>query len=106
LLARSGRDDYREWLSTAKVADGCVRPIRLRGTVRTIDADTGEILSAFDTQDTPDKVIYLPCGDRRTSICPPCAATYRYDTYQLIRPLAGGSWSRLSESNRRPVHYE
>ena len=41
--------------------------------------------------DTPDGVIYLPCGDRRASVCPPCAETYRADTYQLIRAgLAGG----------------
>ena len=36
-------------------------------------------------------MIYLPCGDRRASVCPPCAETYRADTYQLIRAgLAGG----------------
>ena len=35
--------------------------------------------------------MYLPCGDRRASVCPPCAETYRADTYQLIRAgLAGG----------------
>ena len=33
----------------------------------------------------------MPCGDRRASVCPPCAETYRADTYQLIRAgLAGG----------------
>ena len=36
-------------------------------------------------------MIYLPCGDRRASVCPPCAETYRADTYQLIRAgLTGG----------------
>jgi hypothetical protein len=91
LLERAARDDFHEWLSGAKAAGGCVRPIRLRGTIRNVDAGTGEILSTIDTQDTPDKVIYLPCGDRRASVCPPCAATYRTDTYQLIRAgLAGG----------------
>jgi hypothetical protein len=91
LLERAARDDFHEWLSGAKAAGGCVRPIRLRGTIRNIDAATAEVLSALDTQDTPDKVIYLPCGDRRASVCPPCAATYRSDTYQLIRAgLAGG----------------
>ena len=36
-------------------------------------------------------MIYLPCGDRRASVCPACAETYRADTYQLIRAgLAGG----------------
>jgi hypothetical protein len=91
LLARAARDDYDHWLSGTLAAGGCIRPIRLRGTVRDIDPGTGEILGTFDTRDTPDQVIYLPCGDRRASVCPPCAETYRADTYQLIRAgLAGG----------------
>jgi hypothetical protein len=91
LLERAARDDYDQWLSTALAAGGCVRPIRLRGTIRDIDPATGEIVTALDTDDRPDKVIYLPCGDRRASVCPPCAETYRADTYQLIRAgLAGG----------------
>jgi replication initiator protein RepSA/NUDIX domain-containing protein len=91
LLERASRDDYQRWLGTALAAGGCVRPIRLRGTVRDIDATTGEILHDLDTEDLPDKAIYLPCGDRRASVCPPCAETYRADTYQLIRAgLAGG----------------
>jgi hypothetical protein len=45
----------------------------------------------LDTADLPDRVIYTPCGDRRASVCPPCAETYRADTYQLIRAgLTGG----------------
>jgi hypothetical protein len=75
LFERVARDDYHEWLSGAKAAGGCVCPIRLRGTIRNVDAATGEVLSALDTEDAPDKVIYLPCGDRRASVCPPCAAT-------------------------------
>jgi len=91
LLERATRDDYQQWLGTAMAAGGCVRPIRLHGTIRDIDPATGEILHALDTEDNPDKVIYLPCGDRRASVCPPCAETYRADTYQLIRAgLAGG----------------
>ncbi len=91
LLERATRDDYQQWLSTALAADGCVRPIRLHGTARDIDAGTGEILHDLDTESLPDKAIYIPCGDRRASVCPPCAETYRADTYQLIRAgLAGG----------------
>src|SRR5215472_3531491 len=91
LLNRATRDDYQEWLGTALAAGGCVRPIRLRGTVRDIDAATGEVLHQLDTENLPDKAIYVPCGDRRASVCPPCAETYRADTYQLIRAgLAGG----------------
>jgi hypothetical protein len=91
LLARAARNDYPRWLAGALAAGGCVRPIRLRGTIREIDPATGEILHTLDTKTTPDKVLYLPCGDRRASVCPPCAETYRADTYQLIRAgLAGG----------------
>src|SRR6516162_5566330 len=91
LLDRASRDDYQRWLSTALAAGGCIRPIRLRGTVRDIDGSTGEVLHDLDTEDLPDKAIYIPCGDRRASVCPPCAETYRADTYQLIRAgLAGG----------------
>jgi replication initiator protein RepSA len=91
LLDRATRDDYQQWLGTALAAGGCVRPVRLRGTVRDIDAATGEVIRDLDTQDLPDRAIYVPCGDRRASVCPPCAETYRADTYQLIRAgLAGG----------------
>jgi hypothetical protein len=91
LLDRATRDDYQQWLSIAMAAGGCVRPIRLRGRVRDIDATTGEILHDLDTENLPDRAIYIPCGDRRASVCPPCAETYRADTYQLIRAgLAGG----------------
>jgi hypothetical protein len=91
LLERASRDDYQQWLSTALAASGCIRPIRLRGTARDIDAVTGEVVRGLDTDDLPDKAIYLPCGDRRASVCPPCAETYRADIYQLIRAgLTGG----------------
>ncbi len=91
LLERAASDDYHQWLSGTLGAAGCTRPIRLRGTLRDIDPATGEVLHTLDTEDTPDGVIYLPCGDRRASVCPPCAETYRADTYQLIRAgLAGG----------------
>ena len=91
LLQRVIRDDYERWLDTTMAARGCVRPVRLRGTVRDVDTTTGEILHRLDTEDLPDKAMYVPCGDRRASVCPPCAETYRADTYQLLRAgLAGG----------------
>jgi hypothetical protein len=91
LLDRVSRDDYQRWLTTAAAARGCVRPIRLRGTARDIDPATGEILRVLDSGEMPDGVIYTACGDRRASVCPPCAETYRRDTYQLVRAgLAGG----------------
>lgn len=45
----------------------------------------------------PDGVIYTPCGNRRTAVCPSCAETYRRDAYELIRTgLTGGKG--ISES--------
>ena len=39
----------------------------------------------------PDGVIYKPCGNRRATVCPGCAETYRRDAYHLIRAgLIGG----------------
>ena len=41
--------------------------------------------------DAPDGVVYKPCGDRRASVCPPCAERYRQDTWQVIAAgLRGG----------------
>jgi hypothetical protein len=98
LLERAARDDYGQWLTGTLAARGCTRPIRLRGTACDIDPATGEVIHALDTNDTPDGVIYLPCGDRRASVCPPCAETYRADTYQLIRAgLAGGIYVPLQQ---------
>jgi hypothetical protein len=91
LLQRASCDDYDLWQKTALAARGCIRPIRLRGTLREVDTVTGEVVHGLDTDDLPDRSIYVPCGDRRASVCAPCAETYRADTYQLIRAgLAGG----------------
>ena len=57
LLDRAARDDYSRWLSGAAAVGGCVRPVRLHGTVRDVDTATGEILSTFDTDTLPDGVI-------------------------------------------------
>ncbi len=91
LIARAARDDYHRWLAGTATAGGCSRPIRLHGQVRDINPATGEIVRTFDTDAMPDGVIYTACGDRRASVCPACAETYRADTYQLVRTgLAGG----------------
>jgi hypothetical protein len=90
-LARAARDDYLVWLAQATATGGCSRPVRLRGKVHEIDPATGEVLRTFDTAGAPDGVIYTACGDRRASVCPACAETYRADTYQLIRAgVVGG----------------
>jgi hypothetical protein len=72
-------------------AGGCSRPILLRGRVDHIDGSTGELIHRYTTSSQPGGVLPVPCKTRRASRCLPCAQTYRYDTYQLIRAgLTGG----------------
>ena len=77
LLDCAARDDYHAWLAGTAAAGGCVRPIRLHGTIRDVNPATGEVVRTLDTEALPDKVLYTPCGDRRASVCPACAETYR-----------------------------
>ena len=90
-LRRAGRPDYHAWLDHIRPAAGCTRPIRLIGTIDTLDTATGKLLSTVATADLPDGVIYKPCGNRRATACPACARTYQNDAYQLLRAgLVGG----------------
>jgi hypothetical protein len=92
LLRRAGSDHLHRWLAHTASTRGCRRPVRLTGSIDTVEAATGRILDTrHTTSDMPDGVLYVPCGDRRASVCPPCAETYRADTYQLIKAgLTGG----------------
>ncbi|MGH3611162.1 MAG: replication initiator [Pseudonocardia sp.] len=92
LLRRAGSPGITRWLAHTANTRGCIRPVRLTGHLHTVERDTGRIVESRHTATAmPDGVLYVPCGDRRTSVCPPCAETYRADTYQLIRAgLVGG----------------
>jgi hypothetical protein len=82
---------YDAWLDHVWHAAACTRPIRLRGAITHVDTATGELLRTIPTVGMPDGVIYKPCGNRRTTVCPGCAETYRRDAYHLIRAgLIGG----------------
>jgi hypothetical protein len=90
-LARMRQPDYLDWLDHVQPAAGCVRPIRLAGTIATLEHDTGRILSTLDTAGMPDGVIYKPCGNRRSAVCPTCSKRYQRDAYQVVRSgLVGG----------------
>lgn len=91
LLRRISDPEYWRWLDHISSAAGCTHPIRLFGRVHQVDPTTGAVLSTLDTTSLPDEVLYVPCGNRRSVVCPSCSATYRADTYQLVRAgLAGG----------------
>ena len=90
-VARAARPDYPAWLSHVKTAAACTRPVRLAGTMATVEAATGRILAERATADLPDGVIYKPCGNRRESVCPACSERYKRDAYQVVRSgLVGG----------------
>ena len=82
---------YHAWLGHVWHAAACTRPVRLRGDIRHIDTVTGELVRTVPTIGMPDGVIYKPCGNRRVTVCPGCAETYRRDAYHIIRAgLTGG----------------
>ena len=86
VLARAARPDYRGWLAHVMPAAACSRPIRLR-----VEADWGGGEVERVTDDMPDGRMYVACKNRRASVCPACAETYRADTYQLVKAgLVGG----------------
>jgi hypothetical protein len=90
-IARAARADFPAWVQHVRAASGCLRPIRLAGTMNTIEAATGRLLSTLDTASLPDGIVYKPCGNRRESVCPSCSARYKRDAYQVVRAgLVGG----------------
>jgi hypothetical protein len=90
-VARAARPDYPAWLNHVKSAAACTRPVRLAGSMATVDTVTGRVLSERYTADLPDGVIYKPCGNRRESVCPSCSERYKRDAYQIVRAgLVGG----------------
>jgi hypothetical protein len=90
-VARAARPDYPAWLSHVKAAAACARPVRLAGTIATVEAATGRLLSEVSTASMPDGVIYKSCGNRRESVCPACSQRYQRDAYHVVRSgLVGG----------------
>jgi replication initiator protein RepSA len=90
-LTRASSPDYFDWLSHVQAASGCTRPIRLSGTLDSIEAATGRLLDSRHTDQLPDAAIYKACGTRLASVCPSCARTYQRDAYQILRSfLVGG----------------
>jgi hypothetical protein len=71
-------------------AAACSHPVRLRLEAEWHDGNGGSDLEVV-TDGMPDGALYVACKNRRASVCPACAETYRADTYQLVKAgLMGG----------------
>jgi hypothetical protein len=79
------------WLAQVRRANYCAHPVRLAGRIDQADVQTGEVREAYATDREPGGVLLKACGNRRASVCPACAETYRRDAWQLISSgLRGG----------------
>jgi hypothetical protein len=82
---------YAAWAGQVHAAGYCQHPVRLAGVVEQVDQASGELRHVFTSEDKPDGVILVACGNRRATRCEPCSAVYRADAYQLVKAgLAGG----------------
>ncbi|RZT84611.1 hypothetical protein EV383_1458 [Pseudonocardia sediminis] len=103
-LARAGDEGYGRWLDHVSPAAGCAHPVKLSGTVYRVEQSTGRITSERHTSEMPDGLIYTACGNRRASVCPSCAETYRADTFQLVTAgLVGGKGTPASVAGHPTV---
>ncbi|SEG14538.1 hypothetical protein SAMN04489712_103384 [Thermomonospora echinospora] len=90
-LHRAAMPDFVRWQQMIRTAGGCEQPVRLRGERFTLDAQTGELIESYRTDDEPTGFLLTACGNRRASRCAACAQVYRDDTYHLIiSGLTGG----------------
>jgi hypothetical protein len=90
-IAAIGQPGFWRWRAQVARTGGCASPIFLIGESHLVDAAGGEVLHSYSTADEPGERTLVACGNRRLSRCPPCAETYRADTYQLIKAgLTGG----------------
>ncbi|MBO3748787.1 replication initiation protein [Streptosporangiaceae bacterium NEAU-GS5] len=91
MIDRLNDPQYTRWATQIRANGGCLQPIHLRGRVLHIDPSTGAVVHRYTTLTEPGGVLRVACKTRRASRCPSCAATYRADTYHLIRAgLIGG----------------
>jgi hypothetical protein len=91
VAARAAAGTFARWHAQAEATGFCAQPVRMSGHGQRVDTATGEIVGGYSTGDEPDGVLLVACGTRRAALCPPCSATYRADTYQLVATgLRGG----------------
>ncbi len=83
--------DFDQVHARIKRLNGCACPILLRGELRAVDTATGTSRRVWSSRNAPGGGLWVPCGNRRATICPACADVYQGDTFHLIRSgLVGG----------------
>jgi hypothetical protein len=86
IVARVQAADYRDWRDKVTAIGGCAAPIRLMGAWQVHDQLSGTVLAHHGGN------VFVPCGNRRASVCPSCSDRYAADAYHLMHAgLAGGS---------------
>lgn len=104
LVRRVAAPSYERWWQQVTNTGYCTRPIQLAGHGHRINIDSGEILGSYSTDGEPDGVLLTACGNRRAAVCPPCSATYRADTWQLVAAgLRGGKGIPASVSEHPAI---
>lgn len=99
--ARWLRPDFPAWVRQVARTGGCSRPVRLRGAAYATDTATGEVLAAYASAGQPDNTLLVACGDRRASVCPSCAESYRRDSWYLVAGgLRGGQLVEERDTSR------
>ena len=98
IVRRAGRPDFDRWAEQLARCGYCSRPVRLRGQV--VHESTNGRRSTYSTNDEPDRVLMIRCGNRRAAVCPSCSWEYAGDMWQLLYAGATGGRKDVPESVR------
>jgi hypothetical protein len=96
------------WLAQVRRTGYCAHPVRLAGRVHQADIQTGEVREEYSTDAEPGGVLLKACGNRRATVCPACAETYRRDAWLNRTGSVGGSiaWKgRRSNGRHRQLQH-
>jgi hypothetical protein len=98
IVRRAGRPDFDRWAEQLARCGYCSRPVRLRGQV--VHQSSNGRRSTYSTNDEPDRVLMIRCGNRRAAVCPSCSWEYAGDMWQLLYAGATGGRKGVPESIR------
>jgi hypothetical protein len=97
MSARLRANDYQDWRARVEAIGGCAKPIQLVGGSTLVHAPTGKVIDEYGG------TAWVPCGNRRSAVCPTCSDRYAADAFHLIRAgLSGGSKGVPESVTERP----